>query len=183
MALYFITGNQNKLAEVRSVVSEIEQLDIDLPEVQEIDPHFIVKAKLEAAKAHHQGEFIVEDTSLYLQCLNGLPGPLIKWFLIAIQNQGLYNIAKAYNNFNAEVRTIIGHAGADGAIEFFEGSLAGTIVEPRETGFGWDPVFLPEGHDQTFAEMSKDEKNKISMRSIAARKLKQHLDDQRNTAR
>lgn len=69
MALYFITGNKNKLSEVNSILPNVEQLDIDLPEVQDIDAKEIIKAKLLGALNHKQAEFIVEDTSLYFDSL------------------------------------------------------------------------------------------------------------------
>ena len=84
MSLYFITGNKNKFEEVKSILPEIEQLDVDLPEIQDIDAQNIIRFKLLEALRHHAGEFIVEDTSLYFDCLKGLPGPLIKWFLETI---------------------------------------------------------------------------------------------------
>lgn len=65
MSLYFITGNKGKLAEVQSILGNIEGLDIDLPEIQELDAHAIIKAKLTEALKHQTGTFIVEDTSLY----------------------------------------------------------------------------------------------------------------------
>src|SRR3989344_6958047 len=89
MSIYFITGNKGKLAEVQSILGNVEGLDIDLPEVQSLDAHEIIKAKLEEAKKHQTGEFIVEDTSLYFEALKGLPGPLIKWFMKTIGNDGL----------------------------------------------------------------------------------------------
>src|SRR3989344_9423933 len=98
MPLYFITGNKNKFAEVKSVLSDIEQLDMDLPEIQDFDPHKVVRAKLIEALKHKDGEFIVEDTSLYLDCLGGLPGPLIKWFMKTIGNEGLCNLAEKLGN-------------------------------------------------------------------------------------
>lgn len=178
MPLYFITGNKKKFDEVKAILPEVEQLDIDLPELQELDPHAIIDAKLQAARQHHDGEFIVEDTSLYLECLNGLPGPLIKWFLQTIGGAGLYKICQAYGNVNAKAKTVIGYADVKGNIEFFEGEIEGRIAEPREnSGFGWDPVFVPNGYDRTFAQMGAEEKNKISMRSIATRKLKEHRHD------
>ncbi|MCR4277716.1 MAG: non-canonical purine NTP pyrophosphatase [Candidatus Berkelbacteria bacterium] len=176
MSLSFITGSTNKLEEMRAVIPELEQLDIDLPEIQHIDAHEIIKAKLEEARKHHQGEFIVEDTSLYLDCLNGLPGPLIKWFLKTIGNGGLAEIATKLGNTKAQAKTIIGYIDAAREIEFFEGAVGGNIVEPRgETGFGWDPIFQPNGYDKTFAEMGQEEKNDLSMRKIAAEQFCEHL--------
>jgi inosine/xanthosine triphosphate pyrophosphatase family protein len=68
----FITGNANKFKEISAVVPGLlEQLDVDLPEIQEFDAHLIIRDKLEAARLHHDDEFIIEDTSLYLDCLGG----------------------------------------------------------------------------------------------------------------
>lgn len=71
--------------------------------------------------------------------MNGLPGPLIKWFLKTIGNQGLFKIAEAFKNYQAEAKTIVGYASTQGEIKYFEGVVKGTIVSPRGEGFGWDP--------------------------------------------
>lgn len=160
MSLYFITGNKGKLAEVQSILGNVEALDIDLPEIQSLDAREIIKAKLEEAQKHQTGEFIVEDNSLYLEGIKGLPGPLIKWFMKTVGNDGLYKMAEAFGNFNAEAKVIIGYSSPTGEISFFEGNTKGTIVSSRGSeGFGWDPIFQPEGYDKTFGEMSAEEKN------------------------
>lgn len=174
--IYFITGNKGKFEEVRAILPEVEQLDIDLPEIQGIDPHEIIKAKLQAAFAHHEGEFMVEDVSLSFDCLNGLPGPLIKWFLKTIGNEGLVHLAAKLGDDRATARTMIGYAKSKDDLHFFEGVVEGRIVTARgESGFGWDSIFLPDGHEKTFAEMATEEKNAISMRRIAVNKLKEFL--------
>jgi non-canonical purine NTP pyrophosphatase (RdgB/HAM1 family) len=175
--LYFITGNKNKLAEVRAILGEeVGHLDIDLPEIQEIDAHEIIKAKLQEAFRHAEGEFIVEDTSLYLDGLNGLPGPLIKWFLQALGTEGLADLAERLGNAKATARTVIGYARNREDIRFFEGNVSGSIVKPRvPSAFGWDPIFLPDGYDKTYAEMEKEEKNRMSHRRLALDKLKEFL--------
>jgi non-canonical purine NTP pyrophosphatase (RdgB/HAM1 family) len=174
MGLYFITGNKNKFDEVKSILGNVEQLDIDLPEIQEIDAKNIIKAKLLEALQHKKGEFMVEDTSLYLDCLNGLPGPLIKWFLKTVGNEGLTNIAEKLENYEAEAKTIIGYAKSHEQIYFFEGSVKGKVVKLKgDSGFGWDPIFQPDGFNKTFAEMNPEEKNLISMRRIALNKFKE----------
>ena len=174
--IYFITGNKNKLGEVKLVLPDVEQLDIDLPEIQEIDAKEIIRKKLLEALNHAKGEFIVEDTSLYLDCLKGLPGPLIKWFLKTVGNNGLAEIAEKLGNDRAEAKTIIGYAKNHEEIYFFEGAIKGRIVEPRgESNFGWDPIFLPDVHTKTFAEMNREEKNEISMRRNALNKLSEFL--------
>lgn len=179
MSIHFITGNKNKFEEVQSILGDsypLKQLDIDLPEIQDIDPRNIIRAKLLEALKHTHEECIVEDTSLFMNCLNGLPGPLIKWFLSTVGNTGLTHIAEKLENNKAEAKTIIGYAQNCDEILFFEGSVSGQIV-PTEgaSNFGWDPIFLPDGHDTTFAKMTAEEKNKLSMRAIAARKFREHL--------
>ncbi len=99
MAIHFITGSKNKLAEIQAILGDVEQLDIDLPEVQELDAHKIIRAKLEEALNHKKEAFIVEDTSLYFDALKGLPGPLIKWFMKTVGNEGLFKIADAFGNY------------------------------------------------------------------------------------
>lgn len=177
MQLYFITGSKGKFTEVESVLANIKHLDIDLPEIQEIDPKKIITAKLYEALKHHTGEFIVEDTSLYLDCLNGLPGPLIKWFLKTNGNEGVAKIAEAFKNSKASAKTFIGYAKSPTDIHFFEGEVRGDIVSPRgEKGFGWNPIFQPDGSAKTFAEMELSEKRKYSMREIAVQKLKKFIE-------
>jgi len=178
--IYFITGNQNKFNEVKLILPDIEQMDIDLPEIQEIDAKEIIRNKLLEALNHIEGEFIVEDTSLYFDCLKGLPGPLIKWFLKTIGNNGLAEITEKLGNNKAEAKTIIGYAKNHEEIYFFEGEIMGEIVKPRgESNFGWDPIFIPDGYKKTFAEMSPEEKNEISMRRNALNKLKEFLENKK----
>jgi non-canonical purine NTP pyrophosphatase (RdgB/HAM1 family) len=176
MPLYFLTGSQGKLTEANAIIPEIEQLDIDLPEIQELDAHKIIKAKLQAAFEHQAGEFVVEDTSLYFDGLNGLPGPLVKWFIQAVGCEGLYKFAQSFGVQKCTAKAIIGYAKDADNIRYFEGTVAGQVVEPRgDGGFGFDPIFMPDGHNKTLAEMSREEKNQISARQAAFRQLKAHL--------
>lgn len=180
MTIDFITGNSTKFEEVQYALLGIDlrQLSIHLPEVQEIDPHKIIEAKIqEALQYKREGNFIVEDTSFYMDAIPGLPGPLIKWFLETIEVQGLVDIAEKFGNKNAYAKTIIGYADADQNISFFEGEVKGSIERPRvEEGFGWDLIFIPQGYTQTFAEMKPKEKEGISMRGIAAKNFKTFLE-------
>jgi inosine triphosphate pyrophosphatase len=176
--IYFITGNKNKFSEIKAIIPEVEQLEIDLDEIQETDAYAIIKHKMKEALKHHSGPFIIEDTSLYIKSLNDLPGPLIKWFMQKLGSEGIYQLVEKYENRKAEARTVIGYAKNQNEIHFFEGSIKGEIVKPSgETNFGWDPIFKPNGHDQTFQQMTREEKNKISMRRIAAQKLKEFLEN------
>ncbi len=177
MKLYFITGNTNKFEEISQIIPDIEQLKLDLPEIQELDPKKIIKAKLREAQKHHKGNFIVEDTSLYLEALNGLPGPLIKWHLESLGPEGLHNICNKLQNFKATAKTMIGLSLENDEIHFFEGKINGTITKPSTIKrFGWDPIFTPDGFNVCFAEMSLRDKNNISMRRKATEQLKEFLE-------
>lgn len=179
----FITGNANKFKEISAVVPGLlEQLDVDLPEIQEFDAHLIIRDKLEAARLHHDDEFIIEDTSLYLDCLNGLPGPLIKWFVDIQGIPAIAEMCQKMGNTGATAKTIIGYKDKQGEVHFFENSLRGTIVSPRgDKDFGWGPIFVPEGQGLTFGEMELEVKHEISMRSKAARLLGEFLDKQKRS--
>lgn len=176
MKLIFITGNKGKFDEASKIINNLEQKDLDLAEIQSLDPKVIIQAKLEEANKNRGGNIVVEDGGLYIESLNGLPGPLIKWFMKALDNDGLYKITESTENKKAEAKVIIGVKFENGTVEFFEGSISGTIVSPRgENGFGWDKIFQPDGFNKTFAEMTLEEKNEISMRKVAFQKLKDYL--------
>ncbi len=172
----FITGNKGKFEEASKIIEGLEQLDIDLVEIQSLDPKEIITAKLNEARKQTSGNIVVEDVGVYIESLNGLPGPLIKWFMKALDNEGLYKLVENFENKKAEAKVIVGAGFENGEIEFFDGVISGKVVSPRgENGFGWDKIFMPEGFDKTFAEMAQDEKNEISMRKIAFQKLKDYL--------
>lgn len=178
--MYFITGNKNKFQELAAILTGIEQLDIDLPEIQELDSQKIIEAKVASAFTHHNGPFLVEDQSLCFTALGSFPGPLIKWLLQSASLEDIAKIPHALNNTKATASTLLGYAESPHSIHFFDGSVSGSIVSPRgENGFGWDKLFQPDGHTKTFGEMSLEEKNPLSMRGIAALKLKEFLATQR----
>lgn len=175
MSVYFITGNENKFKEASFFISNLKQVEIDLVEIQDIDPKNVIEHKLKEAFKHKQAKYIVEDTSLFINGMNGLPGTLTKWFLKTIDNQGIYKLAQSFGN-EAIAVTMIGYLESSTKIKYFKGEVNGKIVKPRgETGFGWDNIFMPNGYDKTFSEMLSNEKNKISMRKIAFQKLKKYL--------
>lgn len=181
MPIYFITGSENKFEEVKVIVPEVEQLKIDLPEIQGIDATKIVEKKLlHASEYRKNSELLVDDTSLYFNCLKGLPGPLIKWFEETLDHDGLVELVEKYGNNKARAETILGYTKNEDYFLFFTGTVHGEIVRPRgEKKFSWDIIFKPDGYNKTFAEMTTEEKRAISPRGIAARKLKEFLTDRR----
>lgn len=175
--LYFITGNAGKFREINAVVPHIQQLKLDLDEIQSLDPKTVIEYKLAQAAAQHSGSFIVEDTSLVFNCLNGLPGTMVKWFVDTLGNDGMANLVLRYDDHSAVARCTIGYRHETGETQYFTGEVHGRIVAPRGTVsvFGWNGIFEVEGTGQTFAEMTIEEKNRLSMRGLAAQKLAAHL--------
>jgi inosine triphosphate pyrophosphatase len=175
--LYFITGNAGKFREISAVVPTLEQLKLDLDEIQSLDPKVVIEHKLNQAAAQHNGEFIVEDTSLIFSCLNnGLPGTLIKWFVKTLGNEGMADLVSRYSDQSVIARCTIGYRDETGETHYFTGEVKGKIVAPRGTVsvFGWNSIF--EYNGQTFAEMTIEEKNRVSMRGLAAQKLAAFLE-------
>lgn len=182
--LLFLTGNAGKLKEVCELIPEIESWPVDLPEIQSADARQVIEAKLlEAVRLKPGARLMVEDTSLYLEALGGLPGPLIKWFIAkdSLGLQGLYELASARGQLKAKATTWIGllEPSANGlSLHFFQGTVQGELVAPRgNKGFGWDPIFKPEGSEHSFAEMESDEKQRYSMRSLALQAMNEFLSD------
>lgn len=176
--IFFITGNKNKLKETQMIWPVIEGIELDLTEIQELEPKKILEHKLEEAKKHRPNtNLIVEDLSLEINGMNGLPGPLIKWFLKSVGIEGVYKMAKLFGNQEAIARVTLGFVDRNGENKYFEGIVKGKIVKPRgESNFGWDPIFVPNGFDKTFAEMGVEEKNKISHRKIVLEKLRKFVE-------
>lgn len=177
--IYFVTGNKDKLREAQVMWSEIEGIEIDLDEIQEMDGKKIIEAKLKEAIKQKPGiPLIVEDQSVIIDGMGGLPGPLIKWFVKSMSLERLAKLAEAMGDRSAEAKTIIGYINRSGEINYFEATIKGKLVSPRGSiGWGWDFIFQPEGHDKTFAEMTMEQKNELSMRRIAIDKLREFVEE------
>ncbi|GFP99332.1 inosine triphosphate pyrophosphatase [Phtheirospermum japonicum] len=175
----FVTGNAKKLEEVRAILGRsipFRSLRLDLPELQG-EPEEISREKARLAAKEVNGPVLVEDTCLCFNALKGLPGPYIKWFLQKIGHEGLNNLLMAYEDKSAYALCVFSLAlGPNADPITFLGKTPGKIVPPRgPNDFGWDPVFQPDGYDQTYAEMPKKEKNKISHRYRALAQVKSHF--------
>lgn len=181
--LTFVTGNVKKLEEVRAILGQnfpfqLINKHLDLPELQgEIDEVSIKKCQ-EAAR-NLKTPVIVEDTSLCFNALKGLPGPYIKWFLDKLGPEGLNTLINGWEDKSAEAVCTFAYCNGEcDNVLLFQGRTKGTIVYPRGSrDFGWDPIFQPEGYDKTYAELPKEEKNKISHRFKALDKLRSHFKD------
>jgi len=178
--LNFITGNKNKLVEVKAILGDTVDLrsqSLDLVEIQGTIEE-VSTDKCRRAAETVNGPVLVEDTSLCFNALKGLPGPYIKWFMEAIGHEGLNKLLAAYPDKSAQAVCTFAYCEGPGCEPIiFQGRTDGKIVQARgPTRFGWDPIFEYEG--QTYAEMDKDVKNKISHRFKALEKLKAWLQEE-----
>ncbi|CAP85388.1 nucleoside triphosphate pyrophosphohydrolase ham1 [Penicillium rubens] len=176
--LNFITGNKNKLLEVRAIlgkVIEVDNQEVDVPEIQGTIEE-IAKEKARRAAEAINGPALTEDTALEFHALKGLPGPYIKSFMEKLGHEGLNKMLDGFEDRTAEAVCTFAFCRGPGEEPIvFQGRTEGAIVRPRGSGnFGWDAIFEYDGK-QTYAEMDKEEKNKISHRYKALVKLQQWL--------
>jgi len=174
----FVTGNKKKLEEFLSILGatfprEVINNGLDLPEFQGTPQEVATEKCREAAKTI-KGPVFVEDTSLCFNALGGLPGPYIKWFLKNLGPDGLPRILADFEDKTGYALCIFAYSAGEGEeVVLFEGKTEGEIVKPRgKRDFGWDPIFLPTGFTQTYAELDAETKNSISHRGRALEKLK-----------
>jgi len=182
--LLFASHNKHKVEEIRAILGpdfSVSGLS-DLGLVHEIpEPHHSLEenalAKVRFVARNHNLDCFADDTGLETEALNGLPGVLSARYAGPAKNSRA-NIDKLLkelsgkNNRKARFRTVIALV-MDGKEHLFEGVVNGIIArEPRgEHGFGYDPVFIPDGYNKTFAEMDAEEKNRISHRWMAIDRL------------
>lgn len=176
-SLTFITSNSKKAEQLGYHLDyPIQHAELDLPEIQSLELAEIARAKAEAAFEKLQSPVLVEDTGLTFHALGKLPGPLIKWFLQELGNEGLCIMLDRYATREAKAEVYFGLF--DGKKHLtFSASMLGTITpKPRgESGFGWDSIFIPQGSDKTWGEMDVEEQKQTSMRKIALQKLQEYL--------
>ena len=156
--LTFITGNADKATWTQRYLKQpLSHHKLDLPEIQSLDAHEVVEYKVkEAYKILHQ-PVLVEDTSLVFNTLGKLPGTLIKWFISELGNEGLCKLINT-DDRTAVATVLFGYYDGNKVL-FGEGNINGTITKsPRGTnGFGWDPIFIPDGQTKTHAELTPEE--------------------------
>jgi len=167
-----VTGNAAKRAEAERIVGRpLAHAAVDLPEPQSLDMRLVLRAKAAEAFRLLQGPIVVEETGLELAAMNGFPGPLVKWMLEAIGAEGIARVGIALGEPRVTARCAL--LWTDGAREVVgEGATSGVLVAPRGTGgFGWDPVFLPDGETRTYGELDAADKDRLGHRGRAWRDL------------
>ncbi len=188
MELVFASSNQNKVAEIQKLFGHKIKLlslkDINCTEeIEETGKTFHENALIKARYVFEKYNYncFGDDSGLEVEALNNEPGVYSARYAGEPKNdanntQKLLNELDSKTNRSACFKTVIALV-IDGKEQFFEGEIKGQItLQPiGNGGFGYDPVFIPNGYDRTFAQMSLEEKNVISHRAIATQKLIQYL--------
>lgn len=169
MKITMVTSNTNKAREVAEFFGgllDVTHVPLEIPELRSDDVEVISRQKAQYAYNQLLTPLIVDDTSFFIDALNGFPGPYAAYVLHTIGNTGILTLMKEEKNRNAHFTTAIAFADEHG-IRHFSGTINGRIITvPRGSGgFGYDPIFEVDG--KTLAELPLEEKSKISHRALA----------------
>ncbi len=178
MDLLVCTTNEGKR---REFSHELKKHGINAIRIREksIEPQASLEAVAMSSAAYLYAKYsrplIVEDAGLFVDALRGFPGVYSAYAMKTIGYDGILKLLEGIENRRARFVSVIAYASAEG-ISLFKASTSGKIVEPRgSSGFGFDPIFMPDGSDKTFAEMSVEEKNRYSHRGKALRQFLRRL--------
>lgn len=189
MKLVFATNNKHKLEEMRAILGDkVELLSLaeigcfdDIPETADtLEGNALIKARYIYEK--YAVSCFADDTGLEVEALDGAPGVYSARYAgenndsQANMNKLLQNLT-GKSNRNAQFRTVIALI-IEGEEFLFDGIVRGRISEERmgSAGFGYDPIFIPDGYEESFAQMAAEQKNAISHRSRAASALNDYLE-------
>ena len=173
MKVTFVTSNTGKLGEVKEKLAplgiEVVGDKIYYPEIQVNTLAEVARHGATWLKSRIEAPFMLDDSGLFISALEGFPGVYSAYAYRTIGNRGILNLMDKKGDKRAEFKTVVALVDMEEKVHIFEGTCKGSITgEMRgKHGFGFDPIFVPEGHEVTFAEMIREEKNEISHRSRA----------------
>ncbi|NVM43635.1 MAG: XTP/dITP diphosphatase [Candidatus Lokiarchaeota archaeon] len=185
--IYFITGNNSKFNEIQNLFQkenlsyEIMQNTIKTTEIQASSIEEVALFKLNSVREKMTHSFFIEDAGFFVDVpLNGFPGVYSKYVLNTIGNKGILNLIKDYHDTKAHFKAVIAmYFQPINETIIFEGTVDGKVARTirGRGGFGFDPIFIPnEFPNRTFAELTIEEKNTVSHRGKAWRKLVEFLE-------
>lgn len=166
----FVTHSHNKLSEAeRYLGMKLQHYGLDLPELQSVDVEEVAVHKVKYAYSVLQRPVMVDDTGLYIDAWNGLPGGLVKWFMQRVGDRGICEMLHGFEERSARAKTVIATIDDEVNLNIYVGMMEGTIaLEPAgNSGYSWETIFIPNGSDRTVAEMTREEKDLYSMRRVA----------------
>ncbi|MDB5678939.1 RdgB/HAM1 family non-canonical purine NTP pyrophosphatase [Sphingomonas bacterium] len=186
--LVIASHNEGKVREIRALlapygIEPVSAKSLDLPEPEETGTTFVANAELKAMQAADLSGLpaLADDSGLCVEALNGDPGIFSARWAGEAKDFGLAmrlvedNLQKLGPEVDRDAHFVCALALAwpDGHVEWFEGRVDGLLVWPPrgDNGFGYDPMFLPDGHERTFGEMAADEKTPLTHRADAFRQL------------
>lgn len=177
MKATFITGNPNKAEFFEKYAGvEVDHFKLDQEEIQSLDLIEVVTHKAQQAYAELQRPVFVEDVSLEIASLGRLPGTFIKHFIDELGLEKICRLADISEDRSAIGRTAYAYCDEHG-VRVFEGHIVGVIPEHPmgESGFGWDPIFIPESYNLSRAQLSEDDYQKVYLQIKPIAQLAKYL--------
>lgn len=177
--LYFVTGNRHKLLEVSKMLGpdfRIRQLAPKEPEIRSDSLEEIARHKVLSAPRRN-GPVMADDSGLFVRALFGFPGACSAYVHEKLGCEGLLKLMAGVKDRRAEFRSAIALLAPNGKVRVFTGAVIGKIANRKlgRGGFAFDPIFIPAGRGKSFGQMEMEEKNSISHRGRAFRKLASFL--------
>ncbi|AFK21999.1 XTP/dITP diphosphatase [Pyrococcus sp. ST04] len=179
MKIFFITSNDGKVREAKALLEplgvEVIKKTIEYPEIQAGSLEEVVEFGAKWLAEILDGPFMIEDSGLFIEALNGFPGVYSAYVYKTIGLDGILKLLSDVENRRAYFKSVIGYY--DGKLHIFKGIVWGRISTEKRGihGFGYDPIFVPDGYEKTFAEMTTEEKNAISHRGKALKEFHRWL--------
>jgi len=174
--LYFITSNRHKYEEIQRMTHlQIEQKRLDYPEIQAETLEAVAEFGIDFCFSVVRAPCFIEDSGLFIEALSGFPGVYSSHVFKTIGCEGI--LALLHEVRTAYFKSVIAYRTGN-ETNLFIGETKGEIAEARkgEKGFGFDPIFIPEGESRTFAQMDIEEKNLYSHRGKAFKTFIKYLE-------
>ena len=175
--IHIITSNNGKIREFKEIFENSEyvpvQKNTDYPEIQASSLEEVVDFGLSWLQGKIKPPFVIDDAGAFIDTLQGFPGVYSRYIYDTIGLEGVLRQMENVDERQCTFRCVLGLMTESGKKHKFVGECKGVLIDEQrgEGGFGYDPIFIPEGFDKTFAELTSTEKNSISHRGIAMRKL------------
>ncbi len=182
LRVLLITGNRHKAIEIRQILddlypgvflveiaSDVKKLEIQSESLEEI-AYVSLRSAVEHLDISSWDSIWVEDSGLFIEALGGFPGPYSSYVLRKIGLEGILRLLSGVSNRRACYRAVIAYT-LKGSIGVGSGELCGSIAYNPDglEGFGYDPIFIPEGYRETLARLGYKVKNRISHRARAVK--------------
>ena len=177
MELKVVTSNDGKIKEFKQAFEKTPvfptKVSVPYPEVQASSLEEVVDFGLDNLKDKIQPPFIIDDAGVFVDGLEGFPGVYSRYVYDTIGLQGILKQMENLEDRQASFKCVLGLLLEDGTTHKFVGECKGRIIHEMrgDGGFGYDPIFIPDGFDRTFAELPPEEKNEISHRGRAMQNL------------